>query len=122
MPFKCSMVKKPGDLCPCSLEGVMSIIGKKWSILIIGTLGNHRRLRYNELQEKLGKISPKTLTARLKELESIGLVGRQSFNEIPPRVEYFLTEEGEKLFNSLLPLIRWAIERDHRSFNFFLDF
>jgi DNA-binding HxlR family transcriptional regulator len=111
----CIMVKEPGDICPCSLEGVLSVVGRKWAILAIGTLGNHGRLRFGSLLRKLPGVSPKTLTARLRELEEAGLVGRETFREIPPRVEYFLTEDGERMRESMLPLMRWAAERDHRS-------
>ncbi len=83
-------------------------MSKKWTISIIITIANFERLRFNELQERLGGVNPKTLTDRLKELADEGIVKRESYNEIPPRVEYSLTEKGKLLRDSLVPLIKWA--------------
>ncbi|MBI4415757.1 MAG: helix-turn-helix transcriptional regulator [Euryarchaeota archaeon] len=110
----CAMAREPGDICPCSLEGVVQVLGKKWSILIVGTLGNHGRLRFNDLMRKLGGVSPKSLTERLRELEREGLVARISLSGRPPRVEYQLTAEGRTMWRSMLPMMRWALRRDHR--------
>lgn len=104
----CPLVKEPGDLCPHVLQRVISSVGRSWTILILATLGNFGKLRFHELQEKLGRISPKTLSARLREMEEAGFVRRQSFAEVPPRVEYSLTKEGKDLVAALRPLIRWA--------------
>ena len=62
--------------------------------------------------KNLGTISPKTLSDRLKELEKAGLIIRESFAEIPPRVEYSLTKEGIELRNLMIPLIEWASKRE----------
>jgi DNA-binding HxlR family transcriptional regulator len=107
------MVKEPGDICPHILQRVVSSVGKSWTILILVTLGNFGRLRFHELQNKLGRISPKTLSARLKEMEGAGFVSRESFAEVPPRVEYSLTPEGRDLVSALRPLIRWADRASH---------
>ncbi len=109
----CAMAKEPGDLCPCSLEGVVQVLGKKWSILIVGTLGNHGRLRFNDLARKLGGVSPKSLTERLREMEREGLVARTALQERPPKVEYRLTYEGREMWRAMLPVMRWAVRRDH---------
>lgn len=113
LPF-CPMAKEPGDICPCSLEGVVQVLGKKWSILVVGTLGNHGRLRFNDLARKLGGVSPKSLTERLRELEREGVVERVAFQERPAKVEYRLTSEGREMWRAMLPMMRWAIRRDHR--------
>jgi DNA-binding HxlR family transcriptional regulator len=97
-----------GGVCPKPLESVSSYLSKRWTISIIITIANFERLRFNELQEKLGGINAKTLTDRLKELAKEGIVQRESFPEIPPRVEYSLTEKGKQLRDSLLPLVVWA--------------
>ena len=104
----CPLKKEPGDLCPHVLDGVVRSVGKRWSILILVTLGNFGRLRFHELEEKRGRISPKTLTSRLRELEALSFLHREAFPEVPPRVEYSLTREGEDLVGALRPLIRWA--------------
>ncbi|HUL62889.1 MAG TPA: helix-turn-helix domain-containing protein, partial [Methanocella sp.] len=62
--------------------------------------------------EDLEGISPKTLADALKELQAERLVGRESFNEIPPRVEYFLTEDGKTLREAVVPLLEWTVRRD----------
>lgn len=103
---------KPEIICLCSIEGIMGVISKKWALLIITTIGNHGVLRYSELEGKMEGISPKTLSDRLKELEAANLVRRETFNEIPPRVEYSLTKEGLELRNALIPLMKWALEKD----------
>lgn len=104
----CPMVKEAGDLCPHVLQNVITAVGRGWAIMVLGTLGNFGTLRFHELAAKLGSISPKTLSARLKELEAAGFVQRRSFAEVPPRVEYSLTVEGRGLVRAIQPLIRWA--------------
>ncbi len=108
------MVKEPGDLCPHILQGAMHSVGRTWTLLILGTLGNFGRLRFLELQAKLGRISPKTLSARLKEMVAAAFIHRQSFAEVPPRVEYSLTPEGEELVEAIRPLVKWADRVAHR--------
>ncbi len=108
------MVKVPGDPCPHVLEGVLNLIGRKWSILVIGTVGNFERLRFHEIREKLGGVSPKVLAQRLKELERSGLLAREAYREIPPRVEYSLTPAGRGLRDVVLPLLRWSERFDHQ--------
>jgi DNA-binding HxlR family transcriptional regulator len=88
------MAKESNAACICPLEGVIDIISKKWALLIIHVLGNRSRLRFNELAKALEGISPKTLADTLAILRKEGFVGREAFSEIPPRVEYFLTDEG----------------------------
>jgi len=97
------------DVCP--IQGVIDVVSKKWALLIVGILGNSPHKRYNEIMGELRGISPKTLADTLKRLHDSGIVRKQSFNEIPPRVEYELTKDGEKLRNAVLPLIQWAVDR-----------
>lgn len=77
----------------CPIQFVLEIVGSKWAILILRELFSGSR-RTHEFLEVLPGISTKTLTARLRELESYGLVRRKVFPEVPPRVEYSLTEKG----------------------------
>jgi len=81
------------------------------ALVIIGTIGNHQKLRFNEIMESLRGIGPKTLADRLKELDKAGLIRREAFAEIPPRVEYSLTEDGEELRRAMIPLMNWASSR-----------
>jgi len=94
-------------ICLCPLKGVIDVIGKKWSLLVVNAIGNHRRLRFNNIMQEIS-ISPRTLTDTLKELESYKLIRRESFNEIPPRVEYSLTDKGKELRKAIIPLLHWA--------------
>src|SRR5829696_8081649 len=98
-------------VCLCPLEGVIDIISKKWTLLIINEIGNHKRIRYNELMKELDKVSPKTLADTLRGLVNQNLIKRESFNEIPPRVDYTLTKEGEELREAILPILKWAISK-----------
>lgn len=99
-------------ICFCPLEGVIDVISKKWALLIVNTLGNYGVLRFKDLENRLKGISPKTLSDTLTRLQSIGLVDRVAYSEIPPRVEYHLSEAGQGFREAALPLIRWAAERD----------
>jgi DNA-binding HxlR family transcriptional regulator len=99
-------------ICLCPLEGIINIIAKKWAILIISIIGHHEKIRFNEIMQRLDGISPKTLADVLKDLKKENLIHRESFAEIPPRVEYSLTEDGKQLCEAVLPLIQWAEKRD----------
>lgn len=98
-------------LCLCPLEGVIDIISKKWALLIINEIGNHGRIRYNELMRELQGISPKTLADTLKELNKYNLINREAFNEIPPRVDYTLTKDGTELREAIVPVLQWALSK-----------
>jgi DNA-binding HxlR family transcriptional regulator len=78
-------------------------------------LGNTHRLRFNELQKELGGISPKTLTDTLGALQKERFVGREAFAEIPPRVEYYLIDDGKELWDAILPLLQWTMKRENFS-------
>jgi len=105
-------MREEGDhVCFCPLEGVIDVISKKWALLIINAIGNHGKLRFNNLTQELGNISPKTLSDTLKKLQTEGLIKRESFAEIPPRVEYSLTRDGAELRKSIIPLLKWAATR-----------
>ena len=98
--------------CFCPLEGIIDVISKKWALLIINTLGNFKVLRFKDLEKRLNGISPKTLSDTLSKLQSVGLIERESFNEIPPRVEYQLSKDGLEFRVAILPLIKWAAKRE----------
>jgi DNA-binding HxlR family transcriptional regulator len=98
-------------ICLCPLEGVIDIISKKWALLAINEIANHKRIRYTDLMKELENITPKTLADTLKELREYNLVNREPFNEIPPRVDYTLTKGGEELREAIIPILRWAISK-----------
>jgi len=106
------MQKEADHICLCPLKGVIDVIGKKWTLLIINAIGNYGKLRFNRLMEELRGISPKTLSDTLKDLRAEGLIKREAFAEIPPRVEYSLTKDGIDLRKSIVPLLKWAATRN----------
>jgi DNA-binding HxlR family transcriptional regulator len=106
------MENNSNHICLCPLEGIINIIAKKWAILVISIIGHHEKIRFNDIMQRLDGISPKTLTDVLKGLQKENLIHRESFPEIPPRVEYSLTDDGKQLCEAVLPLIRWAEKRD----------
>lgn len=88
----------------CPIEKTLRVIGGKWTILILRDLFNGTR-RFGELQRSLHGISPKTLSERLRQLEAQGIIRRMIYPEIPPRVEYSLTEKGKSL-QAILDVMR----------------
>lgn len=97
-------------LCICCLRGIMPTISKKWAICIIVELGRRPSMRFNEIMKDCGEISPKSLADVLKELQNAGLIERVPFAEVPPRVEYRLTNHGHELREAIGPLLKWAKE------------
>ena len=89
------------------IREVLDRIGDKWTVLIISTLGEGR-LRYSELQASIPGISQRMLTQTLKNLERDGLITRTAYAEVPPRVEYELTDLGRSLMNAVLAMAGWA--------------
>ncbi len=98
-------------ICLCPIDGIIETISKKWSLLLVNEIGNHGSLRYNDLLEELKGISPSTLASMLKELQKEDILSRQAFNEIPPRVEYSLTNRGKELRIAIMPLLKWATKK-----------
>jgi len=85
---------EPGETCATHPVGrALRLLGDVWTLIIVYTLISGTK-RFGELLQAMGNISPKTLSQRLKMLEEMGFVQRQAFLEIPPRVEYCLTEKG----------------------------
>jgi len=92
----------------CAVRNVLDRLGDKWSMLIIIILGHEGTMRFNQLHHGIGDISQKMLTVTLKILEADGLVTRKVYAEIPPKVEYSLTERGRSLLPHLEGLAGWA--------------
>jgi DNA-binding HxlR family transcriptional regulator len=99
------------EACTCPVKGIIDVVSKKWTLLIVNTLGIHETLRFKDLSSLLG-VSPKTLSDTLKILVQQGLAERVSYNTIPPKVEYSLSEDGREFREAILPLLRWAAGRD----------
>jgi DNA-binding HxlR family transcriptional regulator len=93
----------------CGLDAAVDVIGGKWKALILWELHSGAR-RFGELRRGLAGISEKMLIQQLRELESDGIVHREVYREVPPKVEYSLTELGRSLNAALLPLGDWGEE------------
>ncbi len=94
----------------CPIRNVLSRVGDKWSMLVLFTLESNDTQRFKELQRNIPDISQKMLTATLKMLEADGLIRREVFPEVPPRVEYSLTKKGKSLLPLIDNLLSWASE------------
>ncbi len=90
----------------CAMTRAMATLGSKWKPIIIHTI-NTRKLRFGQLNALIPLITRKVLTEQLKELEEDGILFRESFSELPPRVEYSLTEKGLALLPVLESVCEW---------------
>jgi DNA-binding HxlR family transcriptional regulator len=97
-----------GILSPCPIRNILDRFSDKWSTLSIFHLGDAGTLRFNELKKRIDGISQRMLTVTLRALERDGLVKRQMYPEIPPRVEYELTDLGKGLLVQMIELGEWA--------------
>lgn len=100
-------MKKRKNLPECPVETTLSLIGDKWKILIIRELSGGTK-RFGELRKSVGQISQKVLTENLREMQEDALVSRKAYAEVPPRVEYSLTELGMSLKPVLAALKKWG--------------
>ena len=102
------------DLPACPVEMTLMLIGDKWKVLILRDLMDGTK-RFGELKKSIGTISQKVLTAQLRDMEEKGLLTRKVYAEVPPRVEYTLTETGY----SLKPVLdaMWAWGADYKAKN-----
>ncbi len=104
------LFEKYGDIENCPVRNVVDRIGDKWSVLVLMTLNDGGVLRFHEVFDAIHTISQKMLSVTLKSLEADGLISRTVYPQIPPKVEYRLTERGKSLIPHLHALIRWAGE------------
>ncbi len=101
-------LQKPAKPLPaCPVETTLSLIGDKWKVLILRDLMPGTK-RFGELKKSIGSVSQKVLTAQLRDMEQNGLVHRQVYAEVPPRVEYSLTELGQSLKPILDAMQDWG--------------
>ncbi len=92
----------------CGIDTAMEIIGGKWKVLILWALQERPARRFRELRREVPGITEKVLASHLREMEADGIVRRVSYEEVPPRVEYSLTEDGARLNQALGPLAAWG--------------
>ena len=102
------------ELPACPVETTLMLIGDKWKVLILRDLMDGTK-RFGELKKSIGTVSQKVLTAQLRDMEEKGLLTRKVYAEVPPRVEYTLTETGY----SLKPILdaMWAWGADYQAKN-----
>jgi DNA-binding HxlR family transcriptional regulator len=93
----------------CAIDATMSVIGGRWKPIPMCKLAMKGNMRFNQILRDIEGISPRMLTKQLKELERDGLLCREVYNEMPPRVEYSLTERGWSLMPVLSALAQWGI-------------
>lgn len=101
------MVEK--ELPTCPVETTLALISNRWKVLILRDLFTGTK-RFGELKKSLTGISQKVLTSNLKEMESSGLLTRRAYPEVPPRVEYTLTETGESLRPVIAVMFDWGMD------------
>ncbi|RIJ63485.1 helix-turn-helix domain-containing protein [Rummeliibacillus sp. POC4] len=102
--------KEMGNVRETPFGYTLSIIGGKWKMLIIYILAENQTVRFNELKRKLGTITFKILSSKLKELEADGMIIRKEYPQIPPKVEYSLTHKAETLLPALEQLCEWGLK------------
>ncbi|MGC3940552.1 winged helix-turn-helix transcriptional regulator [Roseobacter sp. EG26] len=107
MPFEFDLDTSVGD---CPVELAVSMIGGKWKPVLLFHLMMGAK-RYSELQRLVPRASDRMLTRSLRELENVGLVNREVFAEVPVRVEYSLTHDGETLYPILAEMSKWGTNR-----------
>lgn len=93
---------------PCPISPVVDIVFSRWTTPILWTLNEYGRMRFVELERRLPAITPKVLTQRLRQLERDGLLSRTYHPEVPPRVEYEISELGRSLAPLFAHLATWA--------------
>jgi DNA-binding HxlR family transcriptional regulator len=101
------MYSRNGKSYHCPVEAALDVIGGKWKPLILWALGD-KVLRFNELQKGLPGVNTKMLTKQLRELEEDGVITRTIYPEVPPRVEYAITDFGRTLIPILQALCNWG--------------
>ncbi|MBB3354694.1 DNA-binding HxlR family transcriptional regulator [Rhizobium sp. BK049] len=101
--------QQPGAGCP--IRGVLDRIGDQWSLLTLEALEQEKK-RFNELQREIGDVSKQMLSKTLRHLKRDGFISRTVYPEVPPRVEYELTEMGRSFLIPMKVLIGWA-DRNH---------
>ena len=102
------------ELPACPVETTLMLIGDKWKVLILRDLMKGTK-RFGELKNSIGTVSQKVLTAQLRDMEDKGLLTRKVYAEVPPRVEYTLTETGYSLKQVLDSMVAWGTDYQRRN-------
>ena len=108
MSGKCSLKGYGDKIYNCPVELSLQVVGGKWKLVILWQLGTNGTKRFSELKRIMANITQKMLTQQLRELEADGLVHRKVYAQVPPKVEYSLTEFGRTLMPVLESLCKWG--------------
>lgn len=103
--------KVPPDLAAAGVEEALRVIEGRWKMLILFQLFAHGTMRFSALEKAIPAVSQKMLIQQLRDLERDGVVARRVYPEVPPKVEYTLTPQGEALCPALDELLQWAMRR-----------
>lgn len=98
--------------CLCPLGDVMDLLSRRYAMQVVCVVDALGPVRYGDIEAAFGTVSSSTLSTRLDELVAAGLLAREQYAEIPPRVEYDLTDDGAALAERLRPLLAWAEARE----------
>lgn len=104
------MIKNFHPTGNCPIRDILSRLGNKWSLLVLVTLNANGTMRFNQIHKTIDDISQRMLSVTLRTLETDGLIGRHVYAEVPPRVEYYLTDRGRSLIPHIQGLVDWALE------------
>lgn len=104
--------KKITSLTDTPFGYTLSMIGGKWRLVILYWLVEYEKIRFNELQRKIGAITYKTLSSQLKEMEADGLIIRKEYPQIPPKVEYSLSTKGKSLYPIMEAMCQWGMQNN----------
>lgn len=105
-----SLTVTDGYVAACPIRNVLSRVSSKWALIVLHELDGRNALRFNALHNAIPDISQKMLTATLRSLVADGFVARKVYPEVPPRVEYSLTDRGRSFMGCANTLIAWAID------------
>ncbi|WP_254544313.1 winged helix-turn-helix transcriptional regulator [Halomarina pelagica] len=100
--------------CYCPLGGVMDLLSRRYAMQVICIVGAIGPARYGDIENAFGDVSSSTLSTRLDDFVKAGYLSREQYAEIPPRVEYELTDKGDELREKLGPLLEWVDEQEPR--------
>ena len=109
-PRPCKIKEVSGKRYRCYFELTLAVIGGKWKPIILYHLSLAQAVRFGELRRGMADVTERMLTRQLRELEADGLVHREVYREVPPRVEYSLTEMGRSLIPLLLQMRAWGVD------------
>ena len=112
---------KEEDLQFCPVETSIELLSGKWKGRILWKLYNEKTMRFGELRKALGNITEKMLTTQLRELENVNLVNRKVYTEVPPKVEYSLTEFGNSLTPILDKFAEWGVANKEKMSDIFAN-